>query len=196
MFDYLAADLKRKRDHYFLVDTFFEKYVKTTLQLGTIAVAYYRFGNRAVNLQNSVLRFIASGIYYLSGLFVATATQIFINPRLLIGKGFIIHNFSGVVIDAESVGENFTVNQGVSVGPDWRNNGMPVIGNNVFLGSGAKVLGAIQIGNNVVVAANALVTKSVPDNCTVVGVPARIISRDATSSYLHLGAQTKQEAMQ
>ena len=193
MFDYLRSDLRRKRDHYFLVDTFFEKYVKTTLQLGTIAVVYYRFGNWCFKLHNRLLRCCAIFLYNVAGLFIATATQIFINPRLLIGKGLIIHNFSGVVIDAASVGENFTVNQGVSVGPDWRNQGKPVIGNNVFIGSGAKVLGAIQIGNNVVVAANALVIKSVPDNCTVVGVPARIISRDASSSYLQLGVVTKQE---
>lgn len=191
MFNYLRADLSRKRNHYFLVDTFFEKFIKTTLQLGTIAVVYYRFGNWAYSLNNKLIQSLALFIYYFSGLFIATATQIFINPRLLIGKGFIIHNFSGVVIDAEAIGENFTVNQGVSIGPNWRDKGKPIIGNNVFIGSGAKVLGPVHIGNNVVVAANALVAKSVPDNCTVVGVPARIISRDATSTYLHLGAVSK-----
>lgn len=191
MFDYLAADLSRKRNHYFLVDTFFEKFVKTSLQLGTIAVIYYRFGNWAIRRDNILMRSFALFIYYCIGLFVSTATQIFINPGLLIGKGFIIHNFSGIVIDAEVVGENLTVNQGVSIGPSWKDDGKPVIGNNVFIGSGAKVLGSIHIGNNVVVGANALVDKSVPDNCTVVGVPARIISRDVTSSYLYLGALAK-----
>lgn len=53
----------------------------------------------------------------------------------------------------------------------------PVIGNNVLIGTGAKLLGGIQIGNNVKIGANAVVTKDVPDNCTVVGNPMRIINR-------------------
>ena len=85
-----------------------------------------------------------------------------------------------------------TVNQGVSIGADWLCQGRPIIGNNVFIGAGAKVLGRIQIGDNVVIAANALVIQAVPDNCTVVGVPARIISRQATSIYLQLGAASTQ----
>jgi len=191
MFDYLLADLERKRNHYFLEDTFFEKFVKTTMQLGTIAAFFYRFGSWSMSRKNFLQRNLFLIVYYcLSPLFI-TVTQVHINPRLIIGRGFIIHNFSNIVIDAESVGENFTVNQGVSVGPDWLANGKPLIGSNVFIGSGAKVLGSITIGSNVVVAANAFVNKSIPDNCTVAGVPARVISRDATSNYLHLGAKPK-----
>jgi len=56
----------------------------------------------------------------------------------------------------------------------------PRIGNNVFLGAGAKVMGDITIGNNVVVGSNSLVMTDVPDNCTVIGVPARIVSKDTS----------------
>jgi serine O-acetyltransferase len=188
MFDYLRVDLGRKRNHYFLKDTFFEKFVMTSLQLGTLAVIVYRLGNWAGRNRNRLLRLGGSVIYYLFRFSVGTAAQIYINPGLTIGKGLIIHNFSGVVIDAETAGENLTVNQGVTIGPGWRGNGRPIIGNNIFIGSGAKVLGPIRIGDNVVVAANALVIDDVPDNCTVVGVPARVISRQATSNYLQLGA--------
>ena len=91
-----------------------------------------------------------------------------------------------VAIDAKKIGQNCTVNQCVSIGADYSGptGKKPVLGDNVFVGSGAKILGNVVIGDNVVIAANALVLKSVPDNCTVSGVPARIISRQNTSSYL------------
>ena len=58
-----------------------------------------------------------------------------------------------------------------------RGTGWPTIGNNVYLGAGCKVMGGVTIGDNVVVSANSLVIADVPSNCTVLGVPARIISR-------------------
>ena len=57
----------------------------------------------------------------------------------------------------------------------------PIIGDNVFIGAGAKILGPIKIGNGAVIGANAVVTKNVPDNCTVVGVPAKIIKKNNVS---------------
>lgn len=186
MLEYLRADLRRKHGHYLLAGGFVEKYIMTTLQLGTLAVFVYRFGNWAQLRAWAPLRWLALAIYHpLNGL-VRSFSGIDLDRRVPIGPGFIIHNFSGICIDAARIGDNFIVNQGVSVGRDWRNGGRPVIGDNVFLGSGAKVLGGIMLGNNVVVAANAMVDRSVPDNCTVVGVPARVISREGTSSYLQL----------
>lgn len=71
------------------------------------------------------------------------------------------------------IGKNLTIYPGVTVGAS--KSGVPTIGDNVFLGLGSKVFGGITIGNNVIVAPNAVVTKDVPDNCVVAGVPARII---------------------
>jgi serine O-acetyltransferase len=94
-----------------------------------------------------------------------------------IGPGlFIQHGFSTIVV-AESLGENCWINQQVTIGYGKEPYG-PTIGHNVRVFAGAKILGGIVIGNNVVVGANAVVVKSVPDNCTVVGVPAYIIKRD------------------
>jgi serine O-acetyltransferase len=94
-----------------------------------------------------------------------------------IGPGlFIRHGFT-TAIGAEKVGENCWVNPGVTIG--YKNEeGVPTIGNNVYIGAGAKILGPLTIGDNVFIGANAVVTKSVPSNCTVVGIPARIIKRD------------------
>ena len=75
---------------------------------------------------------------------------------------------------------------GVTIGRIRGGKQDPIIGNNVYFGSGCKVLGPVKIGNNVVIGANSLVITDVPDDCTVVGVPARIISRTSTSEYLKL----------
>jgi serine O-acetyltransferase len=180
-----AADLRRKRSHYVLNHGFVEKYVKVPLQLGTLAVLAYRFEAwtcRAARGLRAVLRPLGWAAAALS----ATLCGVRINPATPIGGGFIIHNFSGIFVDAEAIGEDFTINQAVSVGPEAGCAGRPRIGDNVYIGAGAKVLGDITIGRDVVIAANALVCAAVPDGCTVAGVPARIIARGATSHYLQL----------
>lgn len=188
MFEFLAVDLSRKRRHYVRVDNFVNKYLKITFQLGTLAVVVYRLGAWS---HRHPLGVLLRPVYWLSAQLSTWLTGISVDPRTSIGPGFVIHNFSTINVRAARIGENFTVNQGVSVGADWRVNGLPRIGNNVFIGSGAKVLGNVELGNNVVVAANALVERSVPDNCTVVGVPARVISRDAASDYLRFDSGHK-----
>lgn len=95
-----------------------------------------------------------------------------------IGPGFYMeHGFSTIIV-AKRIGANAYINQQVTIG--FRNDsaGYPVIGNNVRIGAGAKVLGGITLGDNVTVGANAVVVKDVPANCVVVGVPAYIIKRD------------------
>ena len=179
------SDLRRKQSHYLLSGSFIEKYVMTPLQLGTIATMVYRLGGFIAALPWP-LRWPLGIAYGVLACLVRMLTGIHIRTGMPIGPGFIIHNFSAINIDAESIGENFTVNQGVSIGFDWLGRGRPVIGNNVYFGSGAKALGGIRLGDNVVVAANALVVSPVEDGCTVAGVPARVISRDGSSRYLHL----------
>lgn len=83
----------------------------------------------------------------------------------------------GVVIgETTIIGDNCLLYQGVTLGGTGKDKGKrhPTLGDNVMVGAGAKVLGPINIGNNVKVAANAVVLKDIPDNCTAVGVPARI----------------------
>lgn len=185
MLSYIKSDLARKSGNYILTGGFIEKYIMTSLQPGTIATLIYRFG-AWTEQQTPLLAWLTKPIYHLMDAVGRSVSGISIDKRTPIGFGFIIHNFSSIRIDAERIGDNLTINQGVTIGPDWRNDGKPQLGNNVFVGSGAKVLGAVTIGDNVVVAANALVISSIPDNCTVVGVPARIIAREGTSSYLQL----------
>ena len=92
-----------------------------------------------------------------------------------LGMGFVyLIWWGGVIINCKSVGCNCTANAGVIVGNNNKG-GMAVIGDNVDLTIGCKVIGGVHIGNNVIVAPNSVVIKDVPDNCVVSGVPAKII---------------------
>jgi serine O-acetyltransferase len=97
-----------------------------------------------------------------------------------IGEGlFIQHGFS-TIIYAKSIGKDCWINQQITIGQAYRNGGggISTIGDNVAIYAGAKVLGNITIENNVKIGANAVVVKNVPDNCTVIGIPAYIIKRN------------------
>ncbi len=123
-------------------------------------VYYYRMG-----MPGRLVRFLAPPIETLH------------LPATDIGPGlFVQHGFATIVL-ARRVGAHCWINQQVTIG-SADGAGTPEIGDNVRVHCGAKVLGHISIGNNVVIGANAVVVKNVPANCTVVGVPARIVRRD------------------
>ncbi|MEN6347848.1 MAG: serine O-acetyltransferase [Syntrophomonas sp.] len=108
-------------------------------------------------------------------------TGIEIHPGAVIGKGFFIDHGSGIVIgETTEIGDNVTLYQGVTLGGTGKEKGKrhPTIGNNVTISVGAKVLGAITVGDNVKIGGGSVVLKAVPDNCTVIGVPGRIVVRD------------------
>ncbi|MCX7719753.1 serine O-acetyltransferase [Dictyoglomus thermophilum] len=108
-------------------------------------------------------------------------TGIEIHPGAKIGKGFFIDHGMGVVIgETTEIGDNVLIYQGVTLGGTGKEKGKrhPTIGNNVVIGAGAKVLGPITIGDNTRIGAGSVVLKSVPPNCTVVGVPGRIVSQE------------------
>lgn len=108
-------------------------------------------------------------------------TGIEIHPGAVIGNGFFIDHGMGVVVgETTIIGDNVTIYQGVTLGGTGKERGKrhPTIGNNVVVGTGAKVLGNITIGDNSYIGANAVVIKDVPPNSTVVGVPGRITKQD------------------
>lgn len=107
-------------------------------------------------------------------------TGIEIHPGAQIGKGLFIDHGMGVVIgETAIVGDNVVLFHGVTLGGTGKEKGKrhPTVGNNVIIGSGAKVLGNVSIGNNAKVGANAVVLRDVPEESTAVGVPARIIKK-------------------
>lgn len=107
-------------------------------------------------------------------------TGIEIHPQAQIGKNLFIDHGMGVVIgQTATIGDNVTIYHGVTLGDKGRDAAgskrHPDIGNNVVIGAGAQVLGAITIGDNAAIGANSVVTSTVPPNVTVTGIPARII---------------------
>lgn len=108
-------------------------------------------------------------------------TGIEIHPAAQIGSGLFIDHGMGVVIgETTEIGDNVTLYQGVTLGGTGKEKGKrhPTIGNNVVISTGAKVLGAIKIGDNVKIGAGSVVLRDVPPNCTVVGVPGKVVVRD------------------
>ena len=104
-------------------------------------------------------------------------TGIEIHPGATIGKGLFIDHGMGVVIGETAViGDNCTIYQGVTLGGTGKEKGKrhPTLGNNVMVGSGAKILGPFTVGDNSKIAAGAVVLSEVPPNSTCVGVPARV----------------------
>ena len=186
MFETIRADLRRKTTAYGVRpedQTFFRKRIAPFLEFGTFAVVVYRFGSWAYKVKLPVIRQILITLYLFINVACMAVTGIKIQRESNIGPGLVIHNFSNIQVLVKRMGHSCTLNQGVSVG-NIRGSGRPTIGNNVYFGAGCKVMGGVTVGDNVVVSANSLVLADVPSNCTVMGVPARIISRQTVSPYL------------
>lgn len=108
-------------------------------------------------------------------------TGIEIHPGATIGKGLFIDHGSGVIIgETAELGNNVTLYQGVTLGGTGKEQGKrhPTLRDNVMVSAGAKVLGSFTIGENSKIGAGSVVLKEVPPNCTVVGVPGRIVKKD------------------
>ena len=107
------------------------------------------------------------------GLFYPPMDTLYIDA-LEIGGGLYIQHGFATMIAAKSIGENCWINQQVTIGYNGQGDS-PVIGDNVMITCGAKVLGSIHVGDHVIVGANAVVIRDVPDYCVVGGVPAKVL---------------------
>lgn len=149
------------------------------LSPGFRITVWFRLASKFKGPFGAILNLVLMHYRYLFGIDLKRNTKI--------GKGFYIGHFSGIVISSKAViGNNCNISQGVTIGIAGKgeNRGCPIIGNNVYIGAGAKIIGKITIGNNVAIGANAVVTKDIPDNAVVGGIPAKIISMDGASEIL------------
>lgn len=141
---------------------------------GFLTIISYRFWSFFVHrkLPVAVFRIICEKI-------VELITSSSVPSYCRIGGGLRIQHFGQIMIhDSVSIGKNATIYNGVTIGLQHDDDKQgPVLGDNVYVGTGAKVLGNIKIGNNVSIGANAVVLCDVPDNCIAVGIPARIIPK-------------------
>jgi serine O-acetyltransferase len=140
----------------------------------------YRFGRWRYGIHSVLMRKFLSMIYHVLFKLVQILTGIELPCEVDVGRNFIIDHFGGIIISGHAkFGDNCRIRNGVVVGLRRINDKRaPIIGNNVDIGAGAKLLGPIRIGDNVLIGANAVVLVDVPDNSIAVGVPATIKSRD------------------
>ena len=144
----------------------------------------YRFGRWRYGVRPALLRKLLSLVYKVFYKLVQILTGIELPCEVVIGRNFVIDHFGGIVISGYAqFGDDCRIRNGVVVGlKNVHEPIAPVIGNNVDIGAGAKVLGNIRIGNNVVIGANAVVLIDVPDNSLAVGVPAMIKQRSSSET--------------
>lgn len=95
------------------------------------------------------------------------------------GLGVVIHNNT-------TIGDNCLIAQNVTIGRNFGNSKVPVIGNDVYIGAGSVVFGEITIGDNVIIGSNSVINKDIPSNCTVVGNPFKIIDSNRTVKFYEL----------
>ena len=128
-------------------------------------------------------------------------TGIEIHPRAKIGKNLFIDHGMGVVIgETSEIGDNVTIYHAVTLGGSSpsidserqrHEKRHPTIGNDVVIGSGAQIIGPIKVGNNARIAANAVVVKNVPENATMVGIPAKAVKLENKGSFRPYGVDDK-----
>lgn len=146
---------------------------------GFWVMVVYRYGRWRYGLRPGWVRKVFSGIYHLLYKVVQVLTGVEFPCEVEVGKRFVIDHFGGIVVSGFArFGDDCRIRNGVVVGLARVDDPCaPVIGNNVDIGAGAKVLGRIRIGNNVLIGANAVVTRDVPDDSIAVGVPAVVRPR-------------------
>jgi len=146
---------------------------------GFWALVVYRFGRWRYTIKFVPLRKFFSLIFRVLFKLINIVTGIEFPCEVEIGKNFVIDHFGGIVVSGMArFGDNCRIRNGVVVGLSRVGEPhAPVFGNNVDIGTGAKILGSITVGNNVLIGANAVVIRDVPDNSIAVGVPAVIKPR-------------------
>jgi serine O-acetyltransferase len=139
----------------------------------------YRFGRWRYGVRPALVRKVFSLLYKIAFKFIQIITGVELPCEAQIGRNFVIDHFGGIIISGYAkFGDNCRIRNGVVVGlRRVEEPRAPVIGNNVDIGTGAKILGPITIGDNVAIGANAVVLCDVPDNSIAAGVPAVIKPR-------------------
>ncbi len=153
---------------------------------GTQAVLVHRFGHWAWKLRVPVVRHVLLAVYFVLRYFVNIWMGVNIPLSAQIGEGLVIHTWNGVYLPACRIGRYAYFQHGVVVAYHCKG-----IGDHVYFGPGAKVIRAVKIGHNVRIGANAVVLEDIPDNCTVAGIPARIVKH---LEPLDQTSPTKEEA--
>jgi serine O-acetyltransferase len=153
-------------------------------EFSIISVFLYRVGSGIRRISFAPLRWLLTIIHFPFFIFYTLLSGIQLPRGCKIGAGLRIFHFGCIFLNPLTImGENCTLRQGVTIGNRNEIDDVPVIGNNVDIGAGAKVLGRIKIGNNVVIGANAVVITDIPDDHIAVGIPAKAIPRKSSIQF-------------
>lgn len=155
---------------------------------GFWAVFQYRIANFIhLHIKFKPFRFVFILLMLFWKKLIEVLTGISIPSSAKIGSAFYVGHFGNIIINANAViGDNCNIAQGVTIGISGigERRGVPIVGNNVYIGANSVLAGKIEIGDNVLVGACTLVNKSVPENAVVLGVPAIIVSYNGAKDYL------------
>lgn len=135
-----------------------------------------------------VIRHVLMTYFFFSGRLVKMLTGIEVHHSAECGPGLYFAHLGSVIIAMNcKLGHSCSIHQEVTLGGagyDNETNGFPVLGNAVYVGAGAKILGGVNIGSDVLIGANAVVVKDIPDHSTAAGIPARVINHNGSSKAL------------
>jgi serine O-acetyltransferase len=152
----------------------YRRHGRSPTNLAFWAVAIYRFGVWSHHLRFAPARWITSKLYGLLFFMIQVASGIELNREARIGDGlYLVHVGNIKVHPGTVIGERCTIFHDVTVGTNLDRDGAPTIGDDVYIGAGAKILGPVRIGDGARIAANSLVVADIPPGVTAIGVPAR-----------------------
>lgn len=165
-----------------MLDLIKSDYIRYKCTVGSILsepsfflVLLYRVRHH-ISKQKFVIRFLFSLILEPMYMFLTLLFGIQIPKSCVIGSGFLIHHFGGIIINPTTrIGDNCTIRHNVTIGSRYSGNDSPTLGHNVNIGTGVIIIGQILIGNNVLIGAGSVVLKDIPSNSTAVGNPLKII---------------------
>jgi serine O-acetyltransferase len=155
---------------------------------GVIAGIYYRIGHWIWYPAevNPTYLYLLRPFYMLGKRLVEVYAGASLSTQARIGRGLYIGHFGSIFIGASVIGENCTLSHEVTIGVAGRSDerGLPTIGDRMFIGAGAKIIGPITVGNDVAVGANAVVMMDLPDCAVAAGIPAKIISYKGSFDFV------------
>jgi serine O-acetyltransferase len=171
----LQADIRRKALWCYESDRV-SAIIKTLVTDGTAAMIYYRLMQWARRWKLFPLEMLFNKLN-------AIFCNCIIGRGAEFGPGFVLIHSTGVVINGRVQGQsNILIEHQVTIGADRRKS--PLLGSDIFIGAGAKIIGLVTIGDGARIGANAVVVKDVPPHCTVVGIPAQIVRQRRASEGL------------
>lgn len=157
------------------------------LSPGVLAGFYYRIGHWIwYSESKSPLLYLLRPFYIVGKRFIEMYTGISVSPQARIGRGLYFNHFGSIFIGASLIGDNCNFAHEITIGIAGRGGkrGRPELGNRVFVGPGAKIIGLLKIGDDVSIGANAVVTKDLEDRAVAVGIPAKIVSHNGSFDFI------------